>query len=61
MCGVVSCGGMLQGKTQFQQKKECCAGSLEGRFLKMLVAVTGEGQRLRRQLPRRPVGSWHLL
>lgn len=32
----------LQGKTKFQQKKECCAGSLEGRFLKMLVAATGK-------------------
>jgi hypothetical protein len=30
-----------QGKTHFQQKKECCAGSLEGRFLKMMVAATG--------------------
>lgn len=31
----------MQGKTIFQQKKECCAGALEGRFLKMLVAATG--------------------
>eukprot|EP00878_Enallax_costatus_P015587 GHUV01016327.1.p1 GENE.GHUV01016327.1~~GHUV01016327.1.p1 ORF type:complete len:470 (+),score=128.07 GHUV01016327.1:350-1759(+) len=30
-----------QGKTIYLQKKECCAGTLEGRFLKMLVAITG--------------------
>eukprot|EP00775_Hariotina_reticulata_P007124 gene7124-7338_t len=30
-----------EGKTHFLQKKECCAGSLEGRFLKMLVGITG--------------------
>eukprot|EP00879_Flechtneria_rotunda_P019807 GHRR01020820.1.p1 GENE.GHRR01020820.1~~GHRR01020820.1.p1 ORF type:complete len:456 (+),score=169.59 GHRR01020820.1:286-1653(+) len=33
-----------QGKTKFLQKKECCAGSLEGRLLKMLVAITGAKQ-----------------
>ena len=30
-----------QKKTQFHQKKECCAGSLEGSFLKSLVRLTG--------------------
>ncbi len=32
---------MLQKKTQFHQKKECCAGALEGSFLKSLVRLTG--------------------
>ena len=31
----------LQKKTQFHQKKECCAGALEGSFLKSLVRLTG--------------------
>lgn len=31
----------VQKKTQFHQKKECCAGSLEGSFLKSLVRLTG--------------------
>ena len=30
-----------QKKTQFHQKKECCAGALEGSFLKSLVRLTG--------------------
>ena len=30
----------MQKKTQFHQKKECCAGSLEGSFLKSLVRLT---------------------
>lgn len=32
---------VVQKKTQFHQKKECCAGSLEGSFLKSLVRLTG--------------------
>ncbi len=32
--------GDAQGKTQFHQKKECCAGALEGRLMKALVAIT---------------------
>ena len=31
----------IQKKTQFHQKKECCAGALEGSFLKSLVRLTG--------------------
>lgn len=31
----------MQKKTQFHQKKECCAGALEGSFLKSLVRLTG--------------------
>lgn len=31
---------MVQGKTIFKQKKECCAGSLEGQFLRSLVQLT---------------------
>ena len=31
----------FQKKTQFHQKKECCAGALEGSFLKSLVRLTG--------------------
>jgi len=31
----------VQKKTQFHQKKECCAGALEGSFLKSLVRLTG--------------------
>ena len=31
----------IQKKTQFHQKKECCAGALEGSFLKSLVGLTG--------------------
>lgn len=30
----------VQKKTQFHQKKECCAGALEGSFLKSLVKLT---------------------
>ena len=30
----------LQKKTQFKQKKECCAGRLEGSFLRSLVRLT---------------------
>ena len=30
----------LQKKTQFRQKKECCAGRLEGSFLRSLVRLT---------------------
>ena len=30
----------VQKKTQFHQKKECCAGALEGSFLKSLVRLT---------------------
>ena len=30
----------MQKKTQFHQKKECCAGALEGAFLKSLVRLT---------------------
>jgi hypothetical protein len=29
-----------QGATRFLQKRECCAGVLEGRLLRMLVAAT---------------------
>jgi hypothetical protein len=29
-----------QGATQYLQKKECCAGGLQGRLLKMLVGAT---------------------
>ena len=32
---------MLQGKTQFLQKAECCAGALEGRFIATLCRLTG--------------------
>ena len=31
----------LQGKTRFLQKKECCAGALEGRFIATLCRLTG--------------------
>jgi O-methyltransferase len=31
----------LQGKTQFLQKAECCAGALEGRFIATLCRLTG--------------------
>ena len=30
-----------QGKTQFLQKAECCAGALEGRFIATLCRLTG--------------------
>ena len=30
-----------QGKTRFLQKKECCAGALEGRFIATLCRLTG--------------------
>lgn len=30
-----------QGHTLYKQKPQCCAGFLEGRLLKMLVAITG--------------------
>ena len=30
----------LQKRTQFKQKKECCAGRLEGSFLRSLVRLT---------------------
>lgn len=29
----------LQGKTQFLQKRECCAGALEGRFIATLAKL----------------------
>lgn len=31
----------LQGKTQFLQKKECCAGALEGRLIATLCRLSG--------------------
>ena len=31
---------LLQKKTIFHQKKECCAGSLEGTFLRALTRLT---------------------
>lgn len=31
----------VQGKTQFLQKKECCAGALEGRLMATLCRLTG--------------------
>ena len=34
-------GHVVQNTTQFPQKKECCAGALEGSFLKSLVRLTG--------------------
>lgn len=30
-----------QGRTRFLQKKECCAGALEGRFIATLCRLTG--------------------
>ena len=45
--GHFTCGQLVnhcfsaQKKTQFHQKKECCAGALEGSFLKSLVRLTG--------------------
>lgn len=30
-----------QGKTQFLQKRECCAGALEGHFIATLCKLTG--------------------
>ena len=32
---------LVQGKTQFLQKKECCAGALEGRLIATLCRLTG--------------------
>ena len=34
------CPRFLQKRTQFKQKKECCAGRLEGSFLRSLVRLT---------------------
>ena len=31
----------MQGKTQFLQKKECCAGALEGQLIATLCKLTG--------------------
>ena len=31
----------MQGQTQFLQKKECCAGALEGRLIATLCRLTG--------------------
>lgn len=38
---LLKCCFAAQKKTQFHQKKECCAGALEGSFLKSLVRLTG--------------------
>lgn len=32
---------IVQGKTQFLQKKECCAGALEGRLITTLCRLSG--------------------
>jgi predicted O-methyltransferase YrrM len=32
---------LVQGKTQFLQKKECCAGALEGRLIATLCRLSG--------------------
>jgi predicted O-methyltransferase YrrM len=46
-CNAAACSAQLptrtvlvQGKTIFKQKKECCAGSLEGQFLRSIVQLT---------------------
>lgn len=30
---------LVQGRTQFLQKRECCAGALEGRFIATLAKL----------------------